>query len=278
MRISYSGIWEDTVRLVRTHASLAAALAGVFLFLPALLIGHFLPTPQATEPADLIRLFGEHFQANFHWMILSVILSLAGTLSILMLVFRGPGISVGGAIAAAFALLIPYFIAVVVTGIPIAFGLLLFLVPGLYLIARFLPLGAVMVAENLRDPVKAIGRTWALTKGHGWAILGLFVLIFVAGFVLASVIGLVIGLILNLALPEGLAAFMSLIVSTATSTALSVAMIFLYAAIYRALSDGRTEAAIVRKADGPMPPATVRRSDPSRDTDGHGGGSDGRVD
>jgi hypothetical protein len=261
MRISYSGIWEDTVRLIRAHASLAAALAGVFLFLPALLIGHFLPMPQVSDPNELFRVITEHFRANIHWMLLSTILSTAGTLAILMLVFRGGATSVGAAIAAAFGLLLPYFIAVVVTGIPIAIGLLLFLVPGLYLIARLLPLGPLMVAEGERNPVDAIRRTWALTRGHGWAITGLFVLIFVAGFVLMTVVGGIVGLVLHLALPEDLANFLGLIVSTATSTALQVVMIFLYAAIYRALSGAKSAESVAPAATGP---ATVR-SDRSPD-------------
>jgi hypothetical protein len=260
MRISYSGIWEDTVRLIRAHASLAAALAGVFLFLPALLVGHFLPMPQVTEADQMFRAFTEHFRANFHWMLLSTILSTAGTLAILILIFRGGGTSVGAAIAAAFGLLLPYFLAVVATGIPIAIGLMLFLVPGLYLIARLLPLGPVMVAEGERNPLNAIRRTWALTKGHGWAISGLFLLIFVAGFVLMAVIGGIVGLVLHLALSQGLATFVGLIVSTATSTALQVVMIFLYAAIYRALA-GRTAAESA--APAATGPATVRSDRPA---------------
>ena len=248
MKISYSGIWEDTVRLIRSHASLAAALAGVFLFLPALLIGHFLPMPQASEPNELIRQVIEHFRSNLHWMLLSTLLSAAGTLAILILIFRGAGTSVGAAIAAAFGLLLPYFLALVLTGIPIAIGFMLFLIPGLYLVARFLPLGPVFVAEGERNPLSAIARTWHLTKGHGWAIAGLVVLIFVAGFVLMTVIGGIIGLVLHLALPEGLATFLGLVVSTLTSSALQVVMIFLSAAIYRAIA-ARPAAATASAAD-----------------------------
>jgi hypothetical protein len=263
MRISYSRIWEDTVRLIRTHASLAAALAGVFLFLPSLLMGHFVPMPEVTDSNELFRVLGEHFRENFHWVLLSAILSAAGTLAILMLVFRGGATSVGAAIAAAFGLLVPYFVAVVLTGIPVAIGLILLILPGLYLMARFLPLGAVMVAEGERSSIGAIRRTWAVTKGHGWAILGLFLLIFVAGLVLMSVIGTLIGLVLHFALPEGLAKFMSLIVSTAASTALQVVTIFLYAAIYRALT-GPKSAESAAPAAAAAGTATVR-SDHSAD-------------
>jgi hypothetical protein len=241
MRFSYTAIWEDTVRLLRAHASLAVALAGVFLFLPSLLISYLRPMPQTSNPADLLPQLSEYFAGNAHWIILGGILGMAGTLAILMLVFRRPGIAVGAAIVAALSLLPFYFVANLLVSIPVVIGVLLFVVPGLYLLGRLLPIAPVMVAEERRGPVGAIGRTWALTRGHGWAVLGLFLLVFIAGFILTSVAGGLLILILNLALPRDLASFVGLIVSTATSTALQVVLIFLYAAIYRALS-ARAEA------------------------------------
>jgi hypothetical protein len=264
MRISYSAIWEDTVRLLRAHASLAAALAGVFFFLPALLIGHFLPMPQASDANEMLRQFIEHVGGNIHWMLLSTLATAAGTLAILFLIFRSGGISVGAAITAAFGLLLPYVLAFVPSMLAIGLGLGLFIIPGLYLAGRLTPLAPVMVAENERNPLAALGRTWRLTKGHGWAIFGLALLVFVAGLVLSAVVGGLIGLVLLVAFPEGLARFLSLIVTTATSTAVQVVMLFLYAAIYRALA-GRPAAA---ESAVPAPPATVR-------SDGHG---EGRTD
>jgi hypothetical protein len=236
MRFSYTAVWEDTVRLLRSHASLAAALAGVFMFLPGLLVAHFLPTPQAADAQDMFRLIGEHFTENLHWMLLSGIAGMAGTLAILCLIFRGPSITVGAAIGAALGLLPFYFIANLISAVPIMIGVLLFVVPGLYLLGRLLPVAPVMVAENLRNPLAAVGRTWALTKGKGWAILGLFLLVFIAGFVLSSVIGGIIALIFRLALSDSLSAFMGLIVSTLASTILQLVLTFLYAGIYRALA------------------------------------------
>ena len=236
MRFSYTGAWEDAVRLMRSHASLAAALAGVFLFLPGLLVAHFLPMPQASDPQDMLRLATEHFTNNAHWMLLSGIVGMAGTLAILFLIFRAPAITVGGAIAAALALLPFYFVANLLTAIPILLGVLLFVLPGLYLLGRLLPLAPVMVAEHLRSPLTAVGRTWTLTKGRGWAVTGLFLLVFVAGFILSSVVAGIITVIIRLALNEGLADFLGLIISTAASTILQLVMIFLYAAVYRALA------------------------------------------
>ena len=236
MRFSYSAIWEDTVRLLRAHASLAVALAGVFLFLPSLLVSYLLPMPQTTDANEMIRQFGEYFSNNAGWIMLSGICGMAGTLSILMLVFRSPGIAVGGAIAAAVALLPFYFVANLIAFIPIMLGVLLFIVPGLYLLGRFLPIAPVMVAEGQRNPLSVAGRSWALTRRRGWAVVGLFLLVFVAGFILSSVVAGIIVVILRILVSGDLARLLGLIVSTAGSTILQVVLIFLYAAIYRALA------------------------------------------
>ena len=39
MKFSYSAVWDGTVRIFRGNASLLLAVAGVFLFLPLVIIG-----------------------------------------------------------------------------------------------------------------------------------------------------------------------------------------------------------------------------------------------
>ena len=39
MTFSYNAVWEDTGRLLKAHGAQLAAIAGVFIFLPTLLIG-----------------------------------------------------------------------------------------------------------------------------------------------------------------------------------------------------------------------------------------------
>jgi hypothetical protein len=270
MRFSYSAVWEDTVRLLRAHGSLAVALAGVFLFLPALVTGHFLPLPETSDPADFLPKLAEHFRANVHWMVLSGIVSMAGTLAILMLVFRH-GMAVGGAIGAALAFLPFYFLANFLATISIIIGILFFILPGLYLIGRLLPLAPAMVAENLKNPAAALGRTWALTAGHGWTVLGMFVLVFIAGFILTAVVSGVIGAILVLTLSESLSDFLNLVVESLLSAVLQVVTIFLYAAIYRALA-ARTEAAGAAEGfTAPRPPARTTGTGTGAGTGGEGG-------
>ena len=236
MKFSYSAIWDDTAALLKRHAGLAVPLAGVFLFLPALLIGRFLPHPMATDAREFVRLMLEYASANWHWLLLQNLLNMAGTLAILFLVFVRSGITVAGAIRAALLLLPAYFLASLLGRIGIGIGLALFILPGLYLFARLVPLAPAMVAEGRGNPIDGLTRALALSRGRGWAILGLIALVFIAGMTLMWVVNGVLGMVLLFAAGEDLGRLLSLVVGSASAAALTVVMTLLYAAIYRALA------------------------------------------
>ena len=240
MNFSYSRIWDDTAALLRQHATLIVALAGVFLFLPALLVGYFLPMPEAASFAELVRNLNQYLERNWHWMMLESLVNMVGYLAILYLVLGRAGTSVAAAIAAGAALLPFYFLASLVAGFAIGLAALLFLVPGLYLFGRLAPFGPVMVAEARRSPIEALRRTFDLTRGRGWAVFGLVLLVAVAAITVMTVVTRVFSLIFLLAAGRDLGGLLSLIVSSATGAALTVVLSLLYAAIYRALAGGGT--------------------------------------
>jgi len=242
MKLSYSAVWQDTVDLIRTHATLAAALAGVFLFLPALLVGYVIPQPQVKDLHEFGRIMTEYLMGNWHWLLLASLFNMIGTIAILLLFFTR-GVTVGGAIVAAIMLVPFYFVASLLCGIAIGIGFVLLLVPGLYLFGRLGIVGPVVVAENQRNPVTAISRTWALTAGNGWAVLGMVLLVAIGAFVAMAVVNLILGLLFFAVAPDKIAALLTLIVQSATEAAVTVIMVALYAALYRALSGGGAAAA-----------------------------------
>ncbi len=68
-------------------------------------------------------------------------------------------------------------------------GLLLLIVPGIFFACRlaFVP---YLVMDNGLDPVAAIEKSWAMTRGHGWRIFGMYLLTIVmvmCGLVLLGV-------------------------------------------------------------------------------------------
>jgi hypothetical protein len=244
MRFSYNAVWEDTLELLRRHARLLAPIAGVFLFLPALLVAVFLPPPVPPQGVDLQRLVQlsiDYYQAGALWFLLQRLLLMVGALAMLRLVFAQD--TVGGALVHGLRLTPFYFLLSIVCGLAIALGLILLLLPGLYLFGRLVPLAAVLVAENRRNPFDAVGRTFALTRSHGWAILGLVLAVAIVAGIAVGVAGILFGLILILAAGQELGKLLAAVVTSGLDAAMTTMLVMLSAAIYRALAGRNAVAA-----------------------------------
>lgn len=242
MNFSYSAVWDDTVRMLKANSSLLAALAGVFLFLPSLLIAYFLPQQQVSADKAIAN-FISYMGTNIHWLILTRVVNMVGTLAMLILLFQRAGVTVGAAIGQSLRYLPGYFLASAFSNLMIGAGLLLFLIPGLYLFGRLTPLGPVLVGEERRNPIDAIRRSFQVTKGRGWAIIGLVLIVGIAGFILSFAVTAVTGALLLLIAGKGLGGFLLLILQSAATAALSTILVVLFAAIYRSLASERSAAA-----------------------------------
>ena len=241
MKFSYSAVWEDMLGLIRAHARLLAAIAGVFIFLPALLVAYLLPEPEMADPSRIFQVMIEHYRTVWPWLVLQSLASMVGAAAMLRLVFA-PGTSVGGALAFGLMLLPFYFLLSLLSSLIIGLGFILLVVPGLYLIGRLVPAPAVMVAENRRNPVEAIGRSFEITKGHGWAVLGLVLLVAIVAGIVIGVAGALVGIVFILAAGQELGKLLTIIVTSALSAGMATLLLMLYAAIYRGLT-GREKVA-----------------------------------
>jgi hypothetical protein len=242
MKFSYSAVWADVVALLRAHLSLIATVAGVFIFLPGLLFAYFLPQPETQDFGRLGEIWVEYLNANWHWMLLNSLINMIGSIAILLLIFAR-NISVGGAIAAALALLPFYFLASLLGSVIIGFGFVLLILPGAYLLGRLGPLNSVVVAETRRNPIDAVGRSFALTKGHGWAVLGLILIVAIPAMIAIGVATTLLGILFVLVAGQDLGQTLVLIVRAAGNAALVTLLLVLNAAIYRQLNPGASEAA-----------------------------------
>ena len=96
---------------------------------------------------------------------------------------------VGPALGAA----LPIAILGIVSGILIAIGFILLIVPGLWMYAVFSVMPAAVVIEKVG--FGGLGRSAALTKEYRWPILGAIILIGIINFVISFVATFVVGLI-----------------------------------------------------------------------------------
>lgn len=177
---AYRDLWEATLDLVRRRLTVLVPVAGAFLFLPGLI----LTTVES-------RLDGEQAE-SFGWAVANLAYVLAaalGQLTVLRIMLDASGLgdrSLGQAIGTAFRLL-PRQIAVgLIVGLVTLGGLVLLIVPGLYIAARLAIAGPLLVAREC-SATECLRESWALSRGRAWTLLG-YLLIWVGVTILSSLL------------------------------------------------------------------------------------------
>lgn len=242
-KFTQNEVWADTLRLTRAHWPALIAIAGVFVFLPTLLVNHFFPQGEPPQGADLqamIQFALDYYRQNALWVVLQSFVVMTGTAAMLRLVFARGG-TVGGALVYAILLLPVYSILIVLMNLAVGAGLVLLIVPGLYLWGRLLPAGPAMVAEDRRNPIDALQRGFALSKGHGWLAVGLYLLVAIPGAILMLVLSQLGGIAFILAAGQQLGTLLATILLCALQALLTALLTMLTAALYRALAPQKPE-------------------------------------
>jgi hypothetical protein len=117
----------------------------------------------------------------------------------------------------------------IVAGIAIAIGLVLLIVPGLFLITIWSLIIPTIVLEE-KSAGESFGRSRELVRGNGWSVFGVIVITFAVLIVASIIVGL-----LTFWLPDGVDRFASdLISNTVVSPFIAVALTMVYFALARA--------------------------------------------
>ena len=170
-RLSAAALWDTMSTAVRADLPRLFFLVAPFALLPAVAVELF--GPPAPTSIDAIS----NQQLLWRLAVPSLIAAF-GQLAATFLVLRGNA-TPREALVTALAAFPAYALAQVVGSVPVGLGLLLLLVPGLWLFARLLFLsGAVALAEG-GTPFALLRRSWALSEGQGlqltlFLVLGLF--------------------------------------------------------------------------------------------------------
>jgi hypothetical protein len=113
----------------------------------------------------------------------------AGHVRAVMDLAEGGEASAGGALAAAARRLPAVALAVLLSQVGATFGLLLLIVPGVYLWTVWWVSAQAVVAEGL-GPIQGMAHSRHLVKGSWWRVFGIALLISVIGGLLAAVLGI----------------------------------------------------------------------------------------
>jgi Membrane domain of glycerophosphoryl diester phosphodiesterase len=256
--LSITAAWEETAAFVTREGRLLFPIAFLLLSLPSAVLQILVPPPapgRLPEPGL--------------WMAFLpaiLIVSLIGALAISFLALR-PGASVGEALQAGLRRFLPLLGAL----LALAFGAALLMLPVVLIVAVLVlaaggnaaspalavmpllvlapPIIALSVRLMLIQPVAAvepigpialIRRSWRLTAGHFWQLLGLLLLVILVVLVVlaavASVFGILVALVLGAATPGSLALFVTAIVSAVVEAVISAFTTTLIARIYAQLN------------------------------------------
>lgn len=237
--LDYSSVWHDTKAQLAAHREGVGAVSGLFLFLPDWIARLFAGHPDlegATTPVQMLGAFQSYYFENWQLLLPTGLLGFFGAVAIYVLLTRVDLTTIGSALGKALALLPFYFIVQLAGGLVLLGGFLLLLLPGMYLSGRLTPLGAMVVAETGRGFRGIFMRTWELTRGNGWSVFFLTLVVALVASLTAMIAGLLVRLLCSLlAGPDGVP-FIETGIDAAFSAVIATLMISLTVAIYRHLS------------------------------------------
>ncbi|MEO7825970.1 MAG: glycerophosphoryl diester phosphodiesterase membrane domain-containing protein [Allosphingosinicella sp.] len=255
-KLSITTAWNEAVEILKRDFGALFTIALALMALPSVLL-------QALGPG---RVGPGEVPGPGYWMLaipVVLLLSIAGSIAIASLALGRERV-VGSAIAHGFRRFLPMLGAVLILLVPtiivivalvqmaglqpqallnptpatvgkMALVFLLFFVVALYFGTRLMLMTPVAAAETA-GPVDIIRRSWALTRGHFWKLLGFVLLLAVAAIVIMIVVNIVIGLLIaaiaGLPEPGSLAALLILLLGGLVNAAFSAVFGTIVARVY----------------------------------------------
>lgn len=239
MTFSYDRSWADAVGMVRSNLAILVAVAGVFLFLPAYALLMFAPFEQPRgNPNDLralLAVLSAYYQANVLSFLAVSVANTIGQAALLVLLLDRHRPTVAEALRVALQLALPLFALTMLVNLMLISGFALAIAPGLYLLGRLAVTAPALIAGRQGNPAAALVASWRHTRGLGWRIAGLILMITALGWIALSASTSVLNVIIGLALPADITMFATAFVDAFGGAALSLLLIVLSAAIYREL-------------------------------------------
>lgn len=89
---------------------------------------------------------------------------------------------------------VSYLIAGIIFGIVVGIGFVIFIIPGLFMLTRWLFFGYAIVDQGA-DATQSLGASWQLTRGHFWGVFLLVLALFVINIIGAILFG--VGLLIS---------------------------------------------------------------------------------
>ena len=269
MKLDMGRAWNDAMALLRGNQQVVLIVAGVFFFLPNLALMLLMPETMAQAETQVAgdADFGAAIETasvlyGKIWWQLTVIstLSAVGMLGLLALLTDRARPTVGEALKTGVVCLLPYIGAQLLIGLAFVTIVLIVLVVGgaagaaaaaivgllaavaaIYLLTKFSLTIPVIVIDGVRNPVRALARSWSLTKGNSLRLFLFFLLLLLAFIVIAIVLGIA-GAVVGFVAGEAGTVFVSALINALTNMVGITLYLAVLAAVHRQLSGGSPQA------------------------------------
>jgi hypothetical protein len=269
--LSIGRAWDEAKAALQANRKLIVPVAMGMVLLPAVIVSMVEPqVPAGEQPPPGL------------WMLIALamlVVMLIGELAIVLLVngWRGSvGEAIGKAsrrapalILAALVYVLPFAvlfsIMLAASGVTpggqfdaanmrptLLLPMLLLFVALLVVTIRLLPLVALVACEKV-GPFAALKRTWALTQGHFWRLLGFLLMLAVAFLIVALTVGAVIGTLVTFTLGRPEPWSISLVLVALAGGLVQAGFVMVYIAmlarIYAQLGAGQATVPEVKRED-----------------------------
>lgn len=244
MKLDYMQCWNGAIAILRDHKEAILAIAGVFVFLPTLLMAQFVGQPVLEGAEDLNAItaaYSAFFTENAVSVILSNLMISFGGFIIFCTIVPSHSGTVADDLSKALRLFLFFLLANIMTGLATFAGFLLLIVPGLYVACRLILVPIVIAHQGERNPIEALKKSWDNTKGNGFSILLLVLIIAIIGAITVGVIQMIVGVVTGLATSGAGWPLIDNLVSALGGTALQVVFTVIIASIYYQLTGKGSE-------------------------------------
>lgn len=243
MKLNYMQCWNGAMSLLVANKEAILAIAGVFIFLPTLLFAQFVVPPVFSGDEDgnaMLAIYSAYFSENSFSIMASNLVISFGSLAIYLALAPSRNSTVAEDLVAALKLFLIYLLANLAIAFIVLPGFLLFIIPGLYLTARFILVPVVIVDQWERNPIEAIRKSWSLTSKNGFSVLLFILIIAVVGMITVGVLEAVTGVITGLATGGAGWPFIENLVAALTGTAFQLVIAAVITSIYVELTGRKT--------------------------------------
>lgn len=239
MKLNYMQCWNGALEILRDHKEAILAIAGVFVFLPTLLMAQFVGQPALTGTEDLAAItaaYSAFFSENSLAIIASNLLLSFGGFVIFFTIAPSHSGTVADDLSKALRLFLIFLLANILTGLATFAGFLLLIIPGLYIGCRLILVPMIIADQGEKNPVEVLKKSWDSTKDNGFSILLLILMIAIIAAITVGVIQMIVGVITGLATSGAGWPFIENLVAAIGGAATQVLFTVIIASIYYQLT------------------------------------------